>query len=161
MPLAVVMALVNAMFFMYAMILRHKQTLCLQPKGFLVRACMVMVFSMLCVLCSCSSRDDRHQQVRTAAQEYMDMLLTGDCEGYVSGIAGMDSMPLLYRQQMVELTAQHRAEWQSKDVVRATVTHDSLHDSIAYVFIDVLFADSTVEQMGMKMILEGEQWKMR
>ena len=39
----------------------------------------------------------------------MDMLLTGDCEGYVSGIAGMDSMPLLYRQQMVELTAQHRA----------------------------------------------------
>ena len=31
MPLAVVMALVNAMFFMYAMILRHKQTLCLQP----------------------------------------------------------------------------------------------------------------------------------
>lgn len=89
------------------------------------------------------------------------MLLTGDCEGYVSGIAGMDSMPLLYRQQMVELTAQHRAEWQSKDVVRAMVTRDSLHDSIAYVFIDVLFADSTVEQMGMKMILEGEQWKMR
>ncbi|MGN0233012.1 MAG: hypothetical protein ACI4B5_01150 [Bacteroidaceae bacterium] len=100
--------------------------------------------------------------MRAAAQEYFDLLVSGDYEGYLSGFAGVDSLPMSYRQQMLDLVAQYGAEMQSRGgVLKAVVTRDSLHDSIAYVFVDVSFADSTVEQMGVKMVLEGERWKMR
>lgn len=144
------------------MTLRDKLTFCLQPKASLPWVSVLLMCMLLCVSCSFFHREDEHHRVRAAAQEYFDLLVSGDYEGYLSGFAGIDSLPVLYRQQLTDLAAQYGAELQSKgDIVRATVTRDSLQDSIAYVFVDVLFADSTVEQMGMKMILEGEQWKMR
>ncbi|MGN1255634.1 MAG: hypothetical protein ACI4UA_00545 [Bacteroidaceae bacterium] len=144
------------------MTLREKLTSCFLPMASFPRVSVLLMCVLLCVSCSFFHKEDEHDRVRAAAQEYLDRLVSGDYEGYLSGFAGIDSLPALYRQQMAELAAQYRAELKSKgEIMRATVTRDSLQDSIAYVFVDVLFADSTIEQMGMKMILEGEQWKMR
>ena len=123
-------------------------------------ACALVAGMMLCA--SCRHQVDEHAVVRAAAQQYYDSLLAGNYEGFVAGMAGADSLPARYRQQMVDLVAQHAAEMQAKGgLARAVATRDSLMDSVAYVFLDVTFGDSTVEQVGMKMVREGGQWKMR
>ena len=43
---------------------------------------------------------------------------------------------------------------------KAVATHDSIIDSLAYVFLDVTFADSTTERMRVRMVRKGKEWKM-
>ena len=45
-------------------------------------------------------------------------------------------------------------------MVKAAATHDSIIDSLAYVFLDVTFADSTTERMRVRMVRKGKEWKM-
>lgn len=115
---------------------------------------------LLCA--SCHHEVDEHAVVRAAAQQYYDSLVAGNYDGFVSGMAGADSLPASYRQQVVDMVAQHHADMQAKGgLVRAVATRDSLMDSVAYVFLDVTFGDSTVEQVGVKMVREGGCWRMR
>lgn len=118
----------------------------------------------LCVMlpAACGCRQTEHEAVRAAAQQYYGLLLAGDYEAFVSAMAGTDSLPLSYRSQMVDMVAQHAAEMQEKGgLAKVVATRDSLLDSVAYVFLDVTFGDSTVEQVGLKMVREGDCWKMR
>ncbi|HBE55409.1 MAG TPA: hypothetical protein DDW22_05205 [Prevotellaceae bacterium] len=77
-------------------------------------------------------------------------------------MAGTAHLPQSYRQQLVDMVAQHADEMKGKGgMAKAVATRDSLMDSIAYVFLDVTFGDSTMEQVGVKMVREGGEWKMR
>ncbi len=111
---------------------------------------------------SCKDRIDEHAVVRALAQQYYDSLMVGNYEWFVSGMAGTDSLPHSYRQQMIDMIAQHVDEMRTKGgMVKAVATRDSLLDSVAYVFLDVTFGDSTVEQVGVKMVRERNLWKMK
>ncbi len=125
--------------------------------------CWAVALAAGVLLCaSCRHEVDEHAVVRAVAQQYYDSLLAGNYDGFVSGMAGTDSLPASYRQQVVDMVAQHHAEMQAKGgLARAVATRDSLMDSVAYVFLDVTFGDSTVEQVGVKMVREGDRWKMR
>ena len=127
------------------------------------QTCWLAVLMGCVLLCAaCRHEESSHEVVRAAAQQYYELLMAGDYEGFVSGMAGTDSLPASYRAQVVDMVAQHAADMQSKGgMVRAVATRDSLLDSMAYVFLDVTFGDSTVEQVGLKMVCEGDRWKMR
>ena len=76
-------------------------------------------------------------------------------------MANGDDMPPLYRQQMENLVAQYAASLGERGgMVKAVATHDSIIDSLAYVFLDVTFADSTTERMRVRMVRKGKEWKM-
>lgn len=129
----------------------------------LVLCCSIMALALgVFLLESCKDRIDEHAVVRASAQQYYDSLVAGNYEGFVSGMAGTDSLPRSYRQQVIDMIAQHADEMRAKGgIVKAVATRDSLLDSLAYVFLDVTFGDSTVEQVGVKMVREGNQWKMK
>lgn len=123
---------------------------------------LAVVAGCMLVCAACRHEESDHAVVQAAAQQYYGLLLAGDYEGFVSATAGTDSLPASYRAQMVDMVAQHMAALQDKGgMVRAVATRDSLLDSVAYVFLDVTFGDSTVEQVGLKMVREGGRWKMR
>lgn len=127
-------------------------------------ACLWLA-ALVCGMLACASCRrgvDEHSRVRAVAQQYYDSLLAGNYQGFVAGMAGTAHLPQSYRQQLVDMVAQHAAEMKSKGgMAKAVATRDSLMDSIAYVFLDVTFGDSTVEQVGVKMVREGDDWKMR
>ena len=122
----------------------------------------ISVLAMGALLCaSCRRKVDEHEAVRAATQHYFGLLLSGDTKGFVSGMANGDDMPPLYRQQMENLVAQYAASLGERGgMVKAVATHDSIIDSLAYVFLDVTFADSTTERMRVRMVRKGKEWKM-
>lgn len=126
------------------------------------RLWLATLLTALLACVSCGRGVDEHAVVRAAAQQYYDSLLAGNYPGFVAGMAGTAHLPQSYRQQLVDMVAQHVAGMKGKGgMVKAVATRDSLMDSVAYVFLDVTFGDSTVEQVGMKMVREGDGWKMR
>ena len=122
----------------------------------------VGVLAMCALLCaSCRRKVDEHEAVRAATQHYFGLLLSGDTQGFLSGMANADSLPPYYRQQMENLVAQYAASLGERGgMVKAVATHDSIIDSLAYVFMDVTFADSITERMMVRMVRKGKEWKM-
>lgn len=126
------------------------------------RQWLVTLLTALYACVSCGQGVDEHAVVRAAAQQYYDSLLAGNYPGFVSGMAGTAHLPQSCRQQLVDMVAQYADEMKGKGgMAKAVATRDSLMDSIAYVFLDVTFGDSTMEQVGVKMVREGGEWKMR
>ena len=146
------------------LLLNSMQMSCKQFFRQLHRASFVWVgvLAMGALLCSsCRRKVDEHEAVRAATQHYFGLLLSGDTQGFVSGMANADSLPPYYRQQMENLVAQYAASLGERGgMVKAVATHDSIIDSLAYVFMDVTFADSITERMMVRMVRKGKEWKM-
>ncbi len=119
---------------------------------------------MALVLGACHRNDDiTHERVRKVAEEYFSYLVDGKYEDYVRGMVDADSMPELYRSQLVDMVAQFSAQQQKchGGISFARAMADSLSDSIhAHVFLDVHFGDSTVERVGMPLRYQNGRWKM-
>jgi len=119
-----------------------------------------IVFFMLC-LASCSTKGDSltHDSAQRAAERYYGMLIHGEYEQYVSGIYGFEGMPEDQRSQMVDLMAQFmEGQPEGRKILNAVATSDSLQDSVAYVFLDILYGDSTTEHVGLPLVFHREQW---
>lgn len=104
------------------------------------------------------------EKVKEAAVTYYNYLIQGEYERYIAGIAYRDSMTEEYRVQMVDLAAQYAAR--EKEVRGGLLEVHALSDTIldggtAFVFLEVLFGDSTREEISMPMVLCGEEWKMQ
>lgn len=98
------------------------------------------------------------------AEAYYSMLITGQYADFVRGTYGCDSLPEDYMQQRIDLLAQHARVEQRKrgGYVRFTATRDSvLRDSTHLVYLDVLFGDSTHEEIACPLFLHNGKWVMR
>ncbi len=105
-----------------------------------------------------------HEGVRMAAADCYSALVGGDYRRYLSYFAGQgDSLPEEYYSQLADMSAQFLSQWESsKSLVGVRAVSDSLFaDSTADVFLEVAFADSTVEMICLPMILKGGKWMVR
>jgi hypothetical protein len=127
-----------------------------------------MVFLLLPFLFfACTKADSdtfSHESAQQAAQRYYTFFIQGDAKQFVEGIADSPSFSEDYSRQMQSVVAQAAKELARKGgVVRVEALSDSLYttDSTAYVFLDMVFADSVHEQVGLPMIFQNRKWRMR
>ena len=129
-----------------------------------VKSVFALMLTML-VSCSHEQRDTfSHESVRHAAERYYTFFIQGDAKRFVEGIADSPSFSEDYSRQMQSVVAQAARELAKKGgVVRVEAISDSLYttDSTAYVFLDLVFADSIHEQVGLPMIFQNSKWRMK
>lgn len=117
---------------------------------------------LLCVAACSSDKDELSRRgVRLAAERYYDFLLEDNYEAYVDGFLGADSMPQELRTQMIDLMAQYMAEQKEKGLVDVVATAEELRDSSAFVFLEMQYADSLREQIGIPLVFQGGRWQLR
>lgn len=124
---------------------------------------LLLLVSLLLCVSACGDEGDTlsHHSVRQAAERYYGLLSAGDYEGFAQGIEGTDSLMHL---EMADLVAQfiHEQRQARGGIVSASAVSDSISmDSTAQVFLEILFADSTREQVCLPMILRQDRWMMR
>ena len=110
---------------------------------------------------SCGRGDK--SEVSRAAEACYRYLLEGEYDKYVGAIAYSDSMTDSYRSQMVDLVAQFMAREKEKNggwlSVRAL--EDTVSGDVANVFLEIVYADSTREEVALPMVRCGNVWKMQ
>lgn len=111
--------------------------------------------------CSGLSRDDR--RVRRAAEKCYEYLQKGKYEKFVGEIAYADSMSEDYREQMVDLLRDYAASETQRHgkLSDVKVTGDTIIGNQAHVYLQVVYADSTSEEIGLPMVKVGKKWKMQ
>lgn len=105
-----------------------------------------------------------HESVQQAAQRYYTYFVNGDAKQFVEGMADSQTFPEDYTRQMQDVIAQAAKELARKgEVVRVEALSDSLYaaDSTAYVFLDLVFADSVHEQVGVPMVFQKSKWRVK
>lgn len=110
---------------------------------------------------SCGSGEK--SEVSRAAETYYQYLIEGQYEQYVGSIAYSDSMTETYRNQMVDLVAQYAAREKELRGGLSSVRAmgDTVSGDVANVFLEVVFGDSTREEIALPMVKCGEVWKMQ
>jgi len=117
------------------------------------------------VLAACSDGPSREELASLAAKGYYDHLLRGEYEQFLAGKAGADSLPAVYREQLIEAYKQFMARQQQEhggilSVRVATAKTDSLQP-YTNVFLVLCFGDSINEQIAVPMVESGGQWRMK
>ena len=127
----------------------------------------MVLFLLAFLFFACTKADSdtfSHESVRHAAERYYTFFIQGDAKKFVEGMADSPSFSEDYCWQMQSVVAQAARELAKKGgVVRVEALSDSLYtsDSTAYVFLDLVFADSIHEQVGLPMIFQNSKWRMR
>ncbi len=101
--------------------------------------------------------------MRKAALRSYKYLQKGKYEKFVGEIAYADAMSDDYRAQMVDLIKDYAAsqELQHGKIIEVEATGDTIMDAQAHVFLQILFADSTSEAVGVPMVKVDDDWKMQ
>ena len=108
----------------------------------------MILFLLAFLFFACTKTDSdtfSHESVRHAAERYYSFFVQGDAKQFVEGMADSPSFSEDYSRQMQSVIAQAAKELAKKGgVVRVEALSDSLYttDSTAYVFLDLVFADS-------------------
>lgn len=136
---------------------KHKRPL-LQ---FIAHTFLTAMLLALVVACSDLSREQR--RLRHAAERDYELLMKGKYEKFVHEIAYSDSMSEDYRAQMTDLLLEHAStlEQQHGRMTTVKAVNDIISDDQAHVFLQVCFADSTCEEIGLPMVKVGKKWKMQ
>ena len=121
----------------------------------------ILIVILMTTLISCSGDD--HSRVRRAAEKSYAYLQKGKYEKFVSEIAYADSMSEDYRAQMVDLVHEYTAYLQRQhgDMADVTAIDDTIIGDQAHVYLQITFADSTSEEIGVPMVKAGKHWKMQ
>lgn len=100
------------------------------------------------------------------AQEYYQLLLSGEYDAFLSGIEGVDSLPADYREQLMANTCQfvdvqrkQRGGMVRVEGLRAVI--DSTATTYANAFLMACFGDSTREEVVVPMVEKQGKWLMR
>jgi len=131
--------------------------------SFLLRLSIATV--MLFALSACHgdglSRDQR--QARRAAERCYKYLRTGRYDRFVDEIAYADQMSPEYRRQMQDLVHEsaHNYEAAHGKMLAAEAVGDTLMGDLAHIYLQVTYADSTSEEIGLPMVCIDGDWKMQ
>lgn len=100
-----------------------------------------------------------------AAKGYYDLLIEGKCKEFVAGYNCPSRLPDSYQKQLL-LNAQMFLEQQREehkgllDIKVLNAKADTAHH-VADVFLQMIYGDSTKEQIVVPMVEVGGEWKMR
>ncbi len=119
----------------------------------------VIAFALLSVGCKREASTPME-----AAERYYGYLIAGDVDHYLQSIHDYDSLPESYRSQLRDMFAQHldREQQMRGGLAAVRAFKDTLiNDSLAHVFVEVTFGDSTVEQESLPLILTSKGWMLK
>lgn len=125
----------------------------------------VLLLSCIFILAGCHSdglsRDQRH--ARRAAERCYKYLRQGKYNRFVGEIAYADQMSPEYRRQMEDLVHESAAREVRAhgEMLSATAVGDTLADDRAHIYLQVIYADSTLEEIGLPMVCVDGDWKMQ
>lgn len=114
---------------------------------------------------ACSSKEDEPHPAALAAQDYYEKLKAGDYAGYVAGMAGADSIPPSYREQLEvnakQFLALQNEEHKGIDNINILSAKDDSIAKYTNVFLEIQFADSLKEEIVVAMVKRGDKWMMK
>ena len=126
----------------------------------LILACMALA---LCMACHNGrlSRDER--RARKAAERSYAYLADGKAAKFVEGIAYSDSLPEGYRQEMADLISEHlhSLKLQHGDLSGIKAVGQAVEGDQGQVYLQLCFADSTCEEIGVPMVKVNGKWFMQ
>ena len=128
------------------------------------RLCAICVLAAG-MLAACSEEPKPEEIVSQAAKAYYDHLVAGRYDEYLAGVAGTDSLPAGYREQLLNNTKQFaallREEHGGVCEVRVVNAVADTTRRQADVFLMLCFCDSTKEEIVVPMSGHGNEWRMR
>lgn len=100
---------------------------------------------------------------RHAAEHFYDVLARGHAGEYVDNMQEACFMDSSKHAQFVDMMEQflHEERLSSGGILSARATRDTLADSVAMVFLDVQFADSTCEEVMLPLVYTRGRWWIR
>ncbi len=105
-----------------------------------------------------------HEAARAAAEQYYGYLIEGEVDKYVEAIHDYDSLSESYRSQLRDMFAQylHHEQELRGGLTAAHALRDTIIDSLqAHVFVELVFGDSTREEVSLPLVLTDKGWKLR
>ena len=100
-----------------------------------------------------------------AAEGYYRHLAAGECEKFLEGKAGADSLPDDYREQLLTGYKQFMAQQQkTHQSIRSVQTTNARMDStlqLMQVFLLLEYGDSTQEEIVVPMVEHDGRWRMK
>jgi len=131
------------------------------------RSKSLLLFFVL-LLTGCTKSDPRQmfsdEGVRYAAEYYYTLFAKGEAKQFVEGMSDADFFPEDYKEQMQDVIAHASKELARKGgIIRVETLSDTIStsDSTAYVYLDLVFADSIHEQVSLPMIYQRGLWRMK
>lgn len=128
-------------------------------------SCFVLLLATLEFVSCKNEGPDAGQLAAVAAKGYYDMLLEGKFQEFVDGYNQPNRLPENYQKQLL-LNAQMFVEQQQevhKGMSKVNVLNakaDTAHH-VADVFLQMVYGDSTKEQIVVPMVEVKGEWKMR
>ena len=121
---------------------------------------VILVLFLVIIGASCSRWKS---DADSAAEKYYVFLMEEQCDKFVEGIAYCDSMPQGYKEQMCDLVSQYieREKKAHGGFVAARAVESQEDGDFARVFLEVVFSDSTKENIVLPMVKCGSVWKMQ
>lgn len=111
---------------------------------------------------ACSGRTESERVRQVAVDSYRHFI--GKTPGKrVDFMAHSDSMTEDYRRQLADLMAQHaeRERQLHGGLTDVTALSDTVMDSVAYVFLELVYADSVREEVLVPLQRFGKEWKVQ
>ncbi len=107
------------------------------------------------------TRDQR--RARRAAERCYRYLQNGKYDRFVSEIAYADQMSPEYRSQMQDLIheASERDRRAHGNLISVEAVGDTIQSDLAHIYLQLTYADSTSEEVGLPMICIDGDWKMQ
>ena len=100
-----------------------------------------------------------------AAKGYYEHLVAGEYDEYLQGVAGYDSMPGDYREQLLMATkmtmARQKREHQGINEVQVSSAKADSAARYTNVFLVLCYADSVREEICVPMVDVGGRWQMK
>lgn len=126
-----------------------------------------LVALLVILLVGCNSGSTLEERaVREALASYQ-LLKDGELEDFMNCRAGIDSLPVDYRVQLLKSIELYSREICDKHgglsdvrVSPIPAKNDTVFN-VVYAFLTLCFSDSTQEEISVPMVIEHGEWKMK
>ena len=129
------------------------------------RRIVMILCAVALASCGGNKEEERtHEGARTAAERFCKMLRDGEYEAYVEGLSGALSGDSIMKKELTAVVRQYMEREQEVHggISEATAVNDTIYsDSLAQVFMDITYGDSSVEHVAMPLLYTNGRWKMR
>lgn len=126
---------------------------------------ILAIATLVLVFAGCDKEPTPEEKAQQAALAYYNSLLAGDYETFLKGRVNADSLPDSYREGLLKIYQQFVVRQQEEHGgVVGIEANRALVDStlnVMQVFMNLNFADSTMEEIVVPMIESEGGWKMK
>ncbi len=131
------------------------------------KSTLLLLLLFLLFVAACTGSVDLSEPgaagARRASEHFYDLLARGRGAEYVDHLYAARAMDSSMHSQYVDMMAQFLYEQgqATGGILSAKATRDTMVDSTALVFLDVLFADSTREEVMLPLVYSEGRWWMK